>query len=121
MNIQPSTLNAQHRRRQERHHWAFKVEGWLLNVSPRFCKSVTTETFNQAMIHSMKTELTLDRTNAEARHRGRGINGKGMFPIPLPNIPLPFIPLPSLSLRRCVSPALAALLLDCALTSSAWE
>ena len=72
------------------------------------------------MIHSMKTELTLDRTNAEARHRGRGINGKGMFPIPLPNIPLPFIPLPSLSLRRCVSPALAALLLGCALTSSAW-
>jgi cytohesin len=66
MNIECRTLNAEHRITERGIRSAFDVRCSAFDVS-RFCKSVTTETINQAMMPGMKTESPFG-LRREAKH-----------------------------------------------------
>jgi tetratricopeptide (TPR) repeat protein len=99
MNIERRTLNAEHRITERGIRSAFDVRCSAFDVS-RFCKSVTTETINQAMMPGMKIQFTA-LTNAETQ-RTQSQTEKGIHDF------LRVSPRPR---RLCVKLPLASLLL----------
>jgi cytohesin len=74
MNIERRTLNAEHRITERGIGSAFDVRCSAFDVS-RFCKSVTTETINRAMMPTMKTESAFAGIDAGAQRTPGFIRG----------------------------------------------